>query len=163
MRIEYGTIVKESGGRVLVEADGEEFCSHCSARGSCVSADHGGKRKIWIENSLKAAEGEQVAFGIEERGVVLASALLYLLPAAFLIAGAAAGMGFSAYFSADAETGAVVGALLGLVLFCPVLFAANRLMKHKKSLFAPVLISKTKDENKQQYAQRECAVPCLKD
>lgn len=142
MRIEFGTVVEERAGKVLVEAVAESFCESCSARGSCSTKTGSVKKTLWIDNTLNAVTGDTVTFGIEEKGVMTASALLYLLPVALLLLGAVAGGRAAESLNFEADLCAAAGGGLGLLMFIPVLLVVMRIKKNK-NVFAPVLLSKT--------------------
>lgn len=142
MRIEQGTVVQIEGGRVLVEANGETFCAACEARNSCLMDSASHKRHIWIDNTIGARNGDGVSFKIEEKGVVLSSMLLYLLPVVLLFSGALF-FGLAApvwQWKYDSELLAVIGGFAGLLVYVIILKVLYPFIK-KRNIFAPVLVS----------------------
>jgi sigma-E factor negative regulatory protein RseC len=114
MHSECGTVTKIEKGRALLESSPETFCSGCQARGACAVARENRSRKIWVDDTLGVREGDRVIYSIHEKGVVLSSVVLYLVPVVMLIAGIIAGPEFL-FLPRSYEGKAIVGSLLGLL------------------------------------------------
>jgi sigma-E factor negative regulatory protein RseC len=106
-----------TGGRVEVTVERGEACHSCAAQGACKTL--GGQKRdlvLLVGNELDAAPGDRVRLTIAESAVVKASAVLYLLPALGLIAGAAAGWALAVRQGWPTDLPALIGAAVGLVV-----------------------------------------------
>lgn len=140
MRIENGIVVDVDGGRVLIEANAEATCASCAAKDSCNLDVSSHKRRIWMDNTIGAQNGDLVSFKIEEKGILLSSLILYLLPVVLLMGGAI-GLSLAApVLEYDSELMSVIGGLAGLLLYIVVLKVIYPHIK-KRNIFSPVLVS----------------------
>ncbi len=97
-------------GRAIVEVRRAEACHSCVNKGACTTL--GGQTKdltLLVENKIGARAGDQVILTMDEASVIKASAVIYLLPALGLIAGAL--VGSKVFLS---EMASVVGCAIGL-------------------------------------------------
>jgi len=139
MHIECGTVIELNKGKILVESAPETGCSSCAAKGTCLTGGDSRKKRLWIENTLGASPGDMVSFRIEEKGVVLASVLLYLLPVIFLVGGAVAGAMLAPDMAMETESGSAVGGIAGIILAFIFIYVVSKI-KRMKNLFSPVLL-----------------------
>jgi len=116
MHRETGRIEEIKGTKVLVTSDPAAACKNCASKGSCMSSSSDKKIKFWTENDIDAQEGDIVNYTVAEKGVILGSMFLYILPVVFLIAGAVLGPLVLSFLSVDSDDKAVIGAFSGLVL-----------------------------------------------
>lgn len=90
-----GTVVAVRNGQLQVETQPRSTCAHCSTDScatSVVAKLFGAKRsRVWLENTLGARPGEQVVIGIQDKLLLRASLLSYLLPLVCMLAVAALG------------------------------------------------------------------------
>lgn len=103
-----------------------EVRSDVSACGSCGDKGHCGKsqagpRQYAVHNTVGAAAGDVVIVSVPDGAVLRAAALTYMMPLAFLFAGA---MFASAQYGDGLP--AVVGAVLGLLAGLAALRAVSR-------------------------------------
>jgi len=140
--MERGIVVDIDRGRVLVEAGQNPSCGECAAARSCLIAASGGKRHIWMDNTRGAVIGDEVAFFIDGRAVITGSVVLYAVPAALLVAGAAAGFSQSGRFGADPELAAIAGGVAGLIMSCIIIAIVSSAIK-KRELYVPRLVEVT--------------------
>jgi sigma-E factor negative regulatory protein RseC len=104
-------------GRALVTIRRAEACHSCAAAGACQAL--GGQTKdvvLVVENHLGAKVGDQVTLSMAESSVLKASAVLYLLPACGLIAGAIVGWKLSVPMGWGGDPASIMGSTLGLGL-----------------------------------------------
>ena len=87
MSIEQGVVKEIAGEKILVISDPKSACVSCEVKHSCVVSASEKKRKIWMENSIGALEGNTIEFTITAKGVVMSSFLIYLFPPVMLIIG----------------------------------------------------------------------------
>lgn len=109
-----GTVVETDGDYAIVNAD-EAGCGRCHEKGGCGGANVGRMfctaPKRWrVLNPRGAIVGEKVRIAVGEGAVSSSALLIYVLPLAFLIAGAVLGTALAA------DSGGIVGAVSGLLL-----------------------------------------------
>ena len=138
MAVECGKVVEAVSGRGKVEASPQSACASCSAGGTCALGRDGKSRYLWADNRIGAREGDQVEFRIGEGAVVGMSAVLYLMPVVFLVAGIALGMSAHRRFSLDGESAAAIFGTAGLMMSVVFVKLLSRLMGKRRS-FQPEL------------------------
>ncbi|MBL3588461.1 MAG: SoxR reducing system RseC family protein [gamma proteobacterium endosymbiont of Lamellibrachia anaximandri] len=119
---ENATVVSCEGDHAVVETRQKAACGSCHSADSCGTSVISGlfKRKhnqLRVLNAVGAKPGERVVIGLQERALVNASLVAYLLPLFFMISFAFAGqelMGL--YFQPAGELIAILCGLLGLIL-----------------------------------------------
>jgi sigma-E factor negative regulatory protein RseC len=115
--VERATVIEIDGDDALVRCHAQAGCQRCAQGRGC----GGGIMAKWLGDRLQAVRvgtdglalrpGDEVAIALEERGLVQASAAVYLVPLLAAMAGAAAaGLG-----TAGGDGPAVAGAIAG---FC---------------------------------------------
>ena len=114
-----GVIVKIGQEGVFVETSRVSACGSCSSKEGCgtstLSQLLGSKSSSFkVLNPIGAALGERVVIGMEETALLKSSLLVYLVPLAFLMAGAILGGWLAPVNLKDAY--AIGGVLIGLVL-----------------------------------------------
>ncbi|MBN2340959.1 MAG: SoxR reducing system RseC family protein [Deltaproteobacteria bacterium] len=122
--------------KVQVVVQRNEACGSCSAKGACQSL--GGQTKdffLVLENRLGASVGQKVRITLSDAAVIQASAILYLLPALLLIGVALAGSLLAPSLQLTSDTGAMLGAVVGLGLgFTASYFLAKRAEKNRQNI-----------------------------
>lgn len=122
------TVTQVMNGRVWLEGTRRSACGHCGVAGSCGSGALAAmlperRVRLTMRNGFDARPGEQVVIGIDPRAIARGAALLYLKPAAAMVAAAmlasAAGIG-------DAVVAMASFAGLGAGLCLTNRFAARR-------------------------------------
>jgi len=103
--------------RVKVVVKRGEACGSCASKGACQTL--GGPTKdliLVLDNSINAEPGDTVRLTMAESAVVKASAVLYLVPALFLIAGALLGFQVAKINDMQTDPLAIFGSIGGLAL-----------------------------------------------
>jgi len=144
-----GVIVKIGQEGVFVETSRVSACGSCSSKEGCgtstLSQLLGSKTSSFkVLNPIGAALGERVVIGMEEAALLKSSLLVYLLPLAFLLAGAILGGWLAPDRLQDAY--AVAGVFVGLVLG----FVALKLVSanaRTNSQFQPVILRRVFSQN----------------
>jgi len=144
-----GVIVKIGQEGVFVETSRVSACGSCSSKEGCgtstLSQLLGSKTSSFkVLNPIGAALGERVVIGMEEAALLKSSLLVYLLPLAFLLAGAI----FGGWLAPDSlqDAYAVGGVFVGLVLG----FVALKLVSanaRTNSQFQPVILRRVFSQN----------------
>lgn len=103
-------------GRALVRTQRKSACQSCQLETSCgqgLLTKVGSERamEIWVDNFLDARPGQIISLSVPDEGLFKASALMFLLPLIFMLAGA--GIALSV-FSGDVPS--IVGGVIGLFL-----------------------------------------------
>ena len=88
---EEGLVVKTMGGLAQVETTQQEACKSCGAQGMCHAMGGDKRRVITAVNQVGAREGDKVIMAMPRKGVLGASFLVYMVPVAALLVGAALG------------------------------------------------------------------------
>ena len=107
-------------GEALVQTEQRSACGGCSARAGCgtslLAQVFGHKpARLHVANPIAAKPGERVIVGLSERGLVRASALLYLLPLAGMLLGALGGeLSVQRLGLGGGESMSILGGVLGL-------------------------------------------------
>ncbi|MBD3336768.1 MAG: hypothetical protein GF355_14745 [Candidatus Eisenbacteria bacterium] len=105
------------GDRALVSIHRAEACHSCSAQSACVAL--GGRTRemrLEVANTVGARPGDRVRLALAEADVVTASLLVYMLPAATLVAGALIGYWLAQQGPWSENSAALLGAAGGLIL-----------------------------------------------
>ena len=137
MYLENGIVVAVDGENITVELDACSFCKSCAAREGCMVSDNPRKRTLIMKNSLGAHEGDLVSFSVEEKGVVLASLLLYLLPVVLLISGLFVGRQVR-IFGVDSDITMTITAIIFLLISFSIIWIFSFYTRKNKN-FIPVL------------------------
>ena len=115
---EVGVVTElRPNGKALVKIRRAEACHSCASVGACNAL--GGKIEdvfLEVDNHLNASPGDQVALSMSEGNIVKASAVLYLIPALLLMAGAGLGHWYASANGMNADPSALGGAALGFGL-----------------------------------------------
>ena len=109
-----GTVIKVDGDYAIVRTD-EAGCGRCHEKGGCGGANVGrmfcSTPQRWrVLNPRGAVVGEKVAIAVGDGAVTASAMLIYVLPLAFLVAGALLGTALAE------EAGGIIGAVSGLTL-----------------------------------------------
>ena len=140
MRTERGIVTEDAKGMVLVEfLEDDRGCSSCASAKSCPFCAGAGKNFIWIDNTIGAEKGDTVDFIIEEKNVIMASALLYLLPAILLIGGSVLGNIAASVWALSKDLFTGIGGITGLLVSVAIIKAASPFF-NKKHIFQPLLV-----------------------
>jgi positive regulator of sigma E activity len=112
-------VVRAESKVVHVEADAMTACAACDIHQACTGLRLGANPAPLIvaaENRCDARPGHEVRLRLPAGGLALSAALLYLLPAAALVTGAALGSSAGSHFFGFApDFGAFAGAVLALL------------------------------------------------
>lgn len=130
MLTETALVISVSQGRARVSLVKSEACGHCSAKNICHPSD-GNLRIMEVENPVGARPGQRVLISLSSVDLLKASAKAYMLPAAAMVAGAAA-----AYSWAATDLWAMAGAGGGLLLSILYLAVTGR---RKKGAHQPAI------------------------
>ena len=116
---EEGVVVESCGDRARIRVERGSACGHCSARALC--RPFGETYNVMeVANPAGASKGQRVVVAVEPDRLVKNSLVVYGIPMAALIAGAALGAHIARAWVREEATdvGAIAGAaiLLGLAL-----------------------------------------------
>ena len=118
---ETALVVSTSHGQAKVAIVRSEACGNCPAKSMC-SAASGNINVLEVRNPVEARPGEKVIIELQPEALVKATAMVYLLPATAMVAGATAG-----WLQTGSDPGAMFGALAGLGLATLFLFLHGRI------------------------------------
>lgn len=112
-------VVRAESKVLHVEPDAATACAACDIQQACTGLRLGANPAPLIvaaENRCDARPGHEVRLRLPAGGLALSAALLYLLPAVAMVAGAALGSSAGSHFFGFApDFGAIAGALLALL------------------------------------------------
>jgi sigma-E factor negative regulatory protein RseC len=137
LRVEIGIVIEIEGGRAVIQLESGDGCGACAAKESCMIGSDATKRSIKLNNIVKAKKGDMISFSVEEKGVVYASLILYVIPVIFLLLGMAIGVSYNMGFEKDLSAG--IGGFIGLI-FALILIRIFTEFSKKKSVFIPEII-----------------------
>ncbi len=123
---ETATVVSTSPGQAKVAIVRSEACGNCPSKSMCSTAS-GNLNVLEVRNPVEARSGEKVMIELRPNALVKATAMVYLLPATAMVAGATAG-----WLPTESDLGAMVGALAGLAAVSLYLFWDGRRGKTTK-------------------------------
>jgi len=129
---EEGIVVESCGDRAKIKVQRSSACGRCSARALC--RPFGETYNLMeVANPPGASEGQRVVVAVEPARLVKNSLVLYGIPMAALIAGAAVGARISRIrFGEDAtDLGAIAGAAAFLALALIAIRAIDRAAARK--------------------------------
>jgi sigma-E factor negative regulatory protein RseC len=133
---ESAMVMSVSTGKARVALVRSEACGDCAAKSMCHPTS-GQTMVMEVRNPVEARPGEKVIISLPPQELLKATAMVYLMPAAAMVAGATAG-----WLRADTDIGAIVGALAGLAAASGFLFLHDRNEKATKGpTISEVLVS----------------------
>ncbi|OGS81684.1 MAG: hypothetical protein A2061_08315 [Gallionellales bacterium GWA2_59_43] len=113
------TVVRIEGSVAFVESAQTGSCGQCSGKGCGTAklskAFCSKPRQFQVDNPIKAVVGDQVVVSVADGAVLRGIGLVYLLPLALLVAGAAIGNSM-AVTDGQRDGYAAAGAALGLII-----------------------------------------------
>lgn len=126
---EEGRVTAVDGNYAFVAARPSSSCDGCSQKGVCHVLGGSGDMIIKAVNDVRAGIGDSVVVAVSSRTFLKASAVIYLLPVAALIAGGVFGKSIAPHLEINiqAETLSAIFGFTSLV----VSFAAVRLLSDK--------------------------------
>lgn len=127
---ETARVVSTSPGQAKVAIVRSEACGNCPAKSMC-SAASGNINYLVVKNPVEAKPGEKVIIELRPEALLKATAMVYLLPATAMVAGATAG-----WLQTGTDLGAMIGALGGFLVTSLFLFLHSR---RKKDTTGPVI------------------------
>ena len=120
-----GVILETSGDRALLSAPRRGICEGCAERGACGVDAAGGASKpetLEVLNPLGARSGDLVEFDLPGHTELRLSLVLWVLPLAGLVAGAASGAALHEVLGLSMDGATLLGAvLLGAMAFLGVM------------------------------------------
>lgn len=142
---ESARVIACDGGYAIVETHAKAACGSCSSEQGCSTSVLAGlfkrrQNRLKVLNPIQAKPGQRVVIGLDERALVIASLLTYLLPLLFLILGAIAVQELARYWAWPlGELSSIVGGLSGLIIG---LGLVSRLAsgKHREVSFQAVIL-----------------------
>jgi len=133
---EHGLIVENKGEEALVKITRHSLCSKCTNKCPMAVDDHETDEiEVQVINPIGAEKGQLVKIEMEEKPLVFASLLIYLVPLLFLIAGYFVGIYFAGiiFDSTPGEGAGIIGSIVFLLLsFVCVSYIDKTLSKKKK-------------------------------
>ncbi len=127
---ESAMVMSVSPGKARVSLVRSEACGDCAAKSMCHSSP-GGTMVMEVRNPIQARPGEKVVITLPPKELVKASAMVYLLPATAMVAGATVG-----WLKTGTDMGAMIGTLGGILVSSLYLFLHGR---RKKEISGPVI------------------------
>lgn len=126
---EEGRVTAIDGNYAYVAARPSSACEGCSQKGVCHVLGGSGDMIIKAVNDVRAGIGDNVVVAISSGTFLKASALVYLLPVAALIAGGVFGKSLAPHLELNIQAEAV-SAIFGFISLV-VSFVAVRLLSKK--------------------------------
>ena len=129
---EEGVVVESRGDRARIRVERSSACKNCSAKVLC--RPFGETHNVMeVANPEGAAKGQHVVVAVEPARLVKSSLLVYGIPIAALIAGAAVGSQIARAAPGDeaADVGAIAGAAVFLGLAVILMRALDRIAGRK--------------------------------
>ena len=129
---EEGVVVESSGDRARISVERSSACKKCSAKALC--RPFGETHNVMeVANPAGAAKGQRVVVAVEPDRLVKNSLVVYGIPIAALIAGAALGSQIARGARGDeaADVGAIAGAAVFLGLAVILMRALDRIAGRK--------------------------------
>ena len=130
---EQGVVITRQGHQVVVQVAESESCSHCSAKGFCITTGDGSVQ-ISADDSLGAKEGDLVTVRLGEGRKIAGTAIVFLTPLLGLFLGLFTGI------VRFGQSGGVLGALAGFVVGLVALWALDRYFS-RRTTFRPKVTS----------------------
>jgi sigma-E factor negative regulatory protein RseC len=134
-------VSSDKDGWARVITDRSSGCGGChTSHGGCRTCLAGSKLESRAKNAIGARSGDLVKLTLPASAVLKGTALLYILPAVAMIAGAFAGIWISGLLGFQHTSGALPGSLIGLGL---AVWAVIRLGRSPKMVqrMTPVVTS----------------------
>lgn len=139
---ECGRVTEIKGNMALVETDPASFCMSCASKNSCPTGANPRTKKLWIENTLRAREGDNVYFYVPGGGVIASSLLIYMLPLVLLFAGIIVGIMLHAQLGLDMEASSGIFGIMGFGLsFVIIRLVSDRVLNKQK--FKPKMLERS--------------------
>ena len=135
---EVGIVVAAWGDKARVKTERKEACAHCQAKGACEVLGGGNEMVAEVLNPVGAREGQAVEIIFESRPFLVATFMLYMVPALALLAGVLVGQRLAPRFGLGAEPGSILGALILTVLAVVFAWRIGRRLQ-KKQGFRPTI------------------------
>lgn len=110
----HGTVIESRRGRARVEMTRPGGCASCGGSGACGCSGGGRPTRLWAEDPLGVAPGDRVVVAVPDGTVFKAGLLVYLVPAAALLAGAVAGNALAPSLGLSEDLGAAALGLLAM-------------------------------------------------
>ncbi|MEW9798764.1 SoxR reducing system RseC family protein [Alteromonas sp. CYL-A6] len=145
MMVETARVIAVDGDEITVEAAIKTTCNACQAQSDCgtgaiAKAIAPKSQQLTFKTPVAVSVGDEVNVGIPEQGIMLASALLYVVPLLVLVISAVL---LERWFGLPGSGGdLVVFAGSSLATLASFVAISRHLKKMDKGRFQPVLISK---------------------
>jgi positive regulator of sigma E activity len=133
MEHEYGTVIKNEAGRIVIQIEETDQCQTCGSKRRCVSMGSGNVRQLELSSMSPMKPGDSVTIEYEPKSRIIAAFLIFIVPLLFLVTGYA--IGANHYHS---EGIAILSALMALLVSFFIVGAVSRLLERRKS-FTPVI------------------------
>lgn len=111
---ERATVVEVGPGRALVETSRSGSCGSCGARHACGGLGGGREARVWADDPVGVAPGEEVVIAVPEGTVLRAGFWAYLLPVVALLVGAVLGNAWGPALGLSRDAGAAAVGLAAL-------------------------------------------------
>jgi len=125
---DIGRIIEKAGNmaKVAVMTDGGD-CQNCAMKGAC--APEGAVHNLWAVNDKGGEVGDEVAVELKAKIKVFGTALVFIFPLMGLFSGY-----FIGYKGGGNQDYAVVGSVMGLVLFLVIVKFIDKTLQKKRNL-----------------------------
>ncbi len=136
---EIATVVETKGNKAWVKIVRHSACSKCEKKCGLNESHEQDELVVEIENKAGWEEGQQVVLKMQERSMVFASLIVYLLPMLAMIIGYFVGNWFAVKWGFQStEVVGIIGTITFLLLSFLVIKIIDRLMG-RSSNFKPVI------------------------
>ena len=128
---EKGVVIEIcSSQKAKVKVTRSSSCGECVSKKICEAFGGSDEMRVVATNTIHAEVGQTVLLSLPNKAVLRASVIVYLMPLTALLGGAIIGQQIS-------QTGAIIGAFLGLVASFLGLWYYNK--KLKPELYTPTI------------------------
>ena len=137
-----GYVSELRGDRAVISTSRRGVCDGCSEQSSCAFDKALGKDKpVEVEavNAVHALPGDFVEFDLKGHTELKVSLLVWAVPFAGIITGAALGAGFSDAVGLSRDVATLIGAAVGLLLAYAMVMAVDRRSKDDPRLTPHIL------------------------
>ena len=114
MANQNGIVVESDGEWAMVATQRRDACGGCTPGHHCSACLPTARNLSKVRNTVGAGGGDQVMVSLDTGDLWKGAAILYLLPVAGLMLGAAAGHGLGLYFKIGESLLSVIFSLIGL-------------------------------------------------
>lgn len=131
---EIGVVTEIKEGKIVLQLDGGDHCTHCAAKSMCAINEN--IRVLELPETISVNIGEKVEIEYTEKNRITIAIIIFLLPLLFLVFG---------YYLANllfhSTTSSIIGSIIGLFTGISLPYFVNK-WNEKKNLIQPKLVKK---------------------